>query len=174
MGSALCIYTDGSSIWNPWQGWWAFLVLENKGTHILHKDSGGESYTTNNRMELTSVIQAMLYASDHGYCDENIIVYMDSMYVHDGITKYLPQWIRRWWRLANKRPVQNKDLWVLLNTLFSKFHNLSVQWVKAHASNKYNNIVDDLAREAALRMPISQGEKTLCSVSEETNQPSLF
>jgi ribonuclease HI len=127
-------------------------------------------------MELTAVIQALIYCKELKMFDHRITLHMDSMYVHDGITKHLPQWIRRARRLANKRPVQNKDLRVILNDLLPKFPHLSLKRVKAHASNKYNNVIDELAREAALRMPIlpDMPKNYPQSSNEDPMQKSLF
>jgi ribonuclease HI len=170
------IYTDWSSIGNPGQGGWAFLVLTEKWHSIQHQSAGGESYTTNNRMELTAVIQALVYCKELKLFDHRITLHMDSMYVHDGISKHLSQRVRRGRRLANKRPVQNKDLRLLLHDLLPKFPNLSLKRVKAHATNKYNNIIDELAREAALRMPILSDMPKIYpqSNNDDPMQKSLF
>lgn len=119
--------------------------------------AGKENYTTNNRMELTAVISALLYIQQEGLFDNHVILYMDSTYVHDWLDKYLAQRIARWRRLANKKPVQNIDLRKQLSNLKDSIEaamliswwTLQREWVKAHHTDRYNNLVDKLAREQA-------------------------
>ena len=131
------IYTDGSCIGNPGKGGWAAIILDKKNQLNI---SGGESKTTNNRMELMAAIMALKKIKNRS----EIIIYTDSRYVKDGIT----DWIRKWkvnnWKSSNKKPVKNKDLWIKLDNACLK-HKVTWKWVKAHAGNKYNNLVDELA-----------------------------
>lgn len=116
-----------------------------------------ERHTTNNRMELTAVISALLYIQQESLFDTHVVLYMDSTYVHDWLDKYLAQRIARWRRLANKKPVQNIDLRKQLSTLKCDIEaEMAISWwtlqrerVKAHHTNRYNNLVDRLAREQA-------------------------
>ncbi len=116
-----------------------------------------EDHTTNNRMELTAVISALLYIQQETFFDKHVVLYMDSTYVHDWLDSYLAQRIARWRRLANKKPVQNIDLRKQLSKLKGDIEAaMAISWwnlqrarVKAHRTDKYNNLVDILAREQA-------------------------
>lgn len=132
------IYTDGACSKNPGPGGWAFII--KYGEHILEK-SGAEKETTNNRMELTGVINAL--KSLKTSCDAEI--YTDSKYVVDSIEK---GWVFRWqqnnWMKNKKEKALNKDLWEeLLNLL--KTHKTKFNWVKGHANIKENERCDKLA-----------------------------
>ena len=143
------IYTDGSSLGNPGQGgWWAIIIAEGKKKAI----SWGEPLTTNNRMELLAVIEALRYLQEKNAPSDNIIIYLDSKYVKQWV-EWLPARIHKWRRLANKKPVANKDLREQLNVLLPHFaiHRQRVKW---HANNEINNKVDKLARSAAAKQPI--------------------
>lgn len=101
-------------------------------------------------MELSAVIEALKWLNTNWHTNAPTTLYMDSMYVHNGIEKFLASWIARGWRLANKKPVLNKDLWMKLNTLLPTCPQITRKWVKAHATSKHNNAVDRLARGKAL------------------------
>lgn len=171
------IYTDWSSIWNPWPWWWWVLVVQNTSCGIKSdiELDGWEDWTTNNRMELSAVIEALTWIIENWYSSTHVEIHMDSMYVHDWINKYLVWWIARWWKLANKKPVLNKDLWMTLNTLLPQCPHVTRKWVKAHASSKYNNIVDRLARWKALSIQKSLPKNFTPPVPIEMNsQKPLF
>ncbi len=142
------IYTDGSSLGNPGQ-WWrgALIIAEGKRKSI----SGGEPLTTNNRMELMAVIEWLHYLKEKGAPNENIHIHLDSKYVKEGVER-LKYRIQRGRRLANKKPVANRDLWEKLNELLPLF-TLERHWVKWHADDELNNRVDKLARSAAAKQP---------------------
>ncbi len=143
------IYTDGSSLGNPGQwGRWAIIIAEGKKKSI----SGGEPLSTNNRMELLAVIEALLFLQEKNAPSEDVHIYLDSKYVQQWVER-LPAWIHKWWRLANKKPVANRDLRERMNVLLPSF-TLQWHWVKGHAQNEFNNKVDKLARSAAAKQPI--------------------
>ena len=131
------IYTDGACSGNPGKGGWAAIILDEKGQSSI---SGSYNKTTNNRMELTASIMALKKINNKS----EIIIYTDSRYVKDGITLWIKKWKLNNWKSANKKPVKNKDLWVKLDNLCQK-HDVNWIWVKAHAGNKFNNLVDELA-----------------------------
>ena len=135
------IYTDGSCIGNPGIGGWAAIILEDK---IEKKISGNKIDTTNNQMELTAAIKSLEYYESR----KKIIIFTDSTYVKDGITKWIKNWKVNNWKTASKQNVKNKELWEKLDTL-AKFHDVQWKWIKAHAKNFYNNMADELARETA-------------------------
>ncbi len=145
--SKITIYTDGACKNNPGPGGWAAIIIyQSKENKITEKIvTGSETYTTNNRMELLSVINA-LNVLKHP-CEINL--YTDSQYVKNGITKWLPNWRAKNWRTANGSAVKNQDLWEMLD-LATKNHNISWHWVKAHNGNLINERVDELARQAII------------------------
>ena len=133
----LKIYTDGACSGNPGKGGWAAIILDEKNQSSI---SGSENKTTNNRMELMAPIMALKKIKTKS----EIMIYTDSRYVKDGITKWIKKWKLNNWKSANKKPVKNKDLWVKLDNCCQK-HDVSWKWVKAHSGNKLNNLVDELA-----------------------------
>ena len=134
----LKIYTDGACSGNPGKGGWAAIILnsDSNQTHI----SGSEVKTTNNRMELMAPIMALKKIKKKS----EITIYTDSKYVKEGITDWIKKWKLNNWKNSSKKPVKNKDLWIKLDSLCNK-HKVVWKWVKAHAGNKYNNLVDELA-----------------------------
>ena len=136
------IYTDGACSGNPGAGGWG-AILRCQG--VEKELSGGEANTTNNRMELTAVIEALKALKKP--C--KVILYTDSRYVMDGVTKWLPNWQINGWRTANKKtPVKNIDLWQILESLL-KNHQIKWGWVKWHNGHLENERVDELARHQA-------------------------
>ena len=131
------IYTDGACSGNPGKGGWAAIIIEGKNQLNI---SGSENNTTNNRMELMAPIMALKKIKSKS----EITIYTDSRYVKDGITEWIKKWKLNNWKSSNKKPVKNKDLWVKLDYCCQK-HEVSWKWVKAHARNKLNNLVDELA-----------------------------
>jgi ribonuclease HI len=130
-------YTDGACRGNPGPGGWG-VVLRSGGQE--KQLCGGEPETTNNRMELTAAIEAI--AALKGAC--RVKLYTDSTYVRNGITEWLPNWIRRGWRTAGRKPVKNQDLWERLNALAAG-HEIEWHWVKGHAGHAGNELADALA-----------------------------
>ena len=136
------IYTDGSCIGNPGSGGWAAIILNGDKQDII---SGRKKNTTNNQMELMAAIKVLVFFSKK----QKIRIYTDSNYVKEGITNWIKIWEKNNWKTANKKKVKNIELWIKLNTL-SNFHDIEWKWVKAHAGDPMNSLVDKLARKAAL------------------------
>ena len=133
----LKIYTDGACSGNPGKGGWAAIIIDGKNQSNI---SGSENKTTNNRMELMAPIMALKKIKNKS----EITIFTDSRYVKDGITEWIKKWKLNNWKNSNKKPVKNKDLWIKLDNCCKK-HDVNWKWVKAHAGNKLNNLVDELA-----------------------------
>ena len=132
------IYTDGACSGNPGPGGWGAILIY--GTH-KRELSGGEADTTNNRMELTAVIQALSLLKEPCIVE----LWSDSKYVIDGLEKgWARGWQKRGWIKSDKKPALNPDLWGRLLELES-LHTLRYHWLKGHAENEYNNRCDELA-----------------------------
>ncbi len=132
------LYTDGACSGNPGPGGWG-AILEWGG--VEKELSGGESATTNNRMELTAVIEGLSALKEPCIVE----LYSDSKYVIDGLSKgWAASWQKNGWRKADKKPALNPDLWERLLSLTQK-HILHYHWVKGHADNPKNNRCDELA-----------------------------
>ncbi len=141
MSEKVQIYTDGACLGNPGKGGWgAILIYKEHQKKIF----GGELETTNNRMEMKAVIESLRALKK----SSEIILYTDSTYVKDGITKWIHSWKKNGWRNANRKPVKNSDLWQELDIEVKK-HRIEWIWVKGHSGNYYNEIVDELARNGA-------------------------
>ena len=136
----IVIYTDGACKGNPGPGGWGAVL--RSGGHEKHIH-GGEKLTTNNRMELRAVIEA-LKSLTMG-CE--IDLYTDSQYVQKGISEWIVGWERRGWKRADKKPVKNLDLWQQL-ALLAKQHTVRWHWVRGHSGHVENERVDQLANEA--------------------------
>ena len=135
------IYTDGACSGNPGPGGWAVIILVNN--EIKEMFFGSEKNTTNNQMELLAPIKAIQKFKKKS----EISIFTDSTYVRDGITIWIKQWEKNGWKTSSKKPVKNKELWKKLKNLSSK-HSIKWIWVKGHAQDKYNNLVDELAQGA--------------------------
>jgi ribonuclease HI len=135
----IVIYTDGACKGNPGPGGWGVL-LRSGGTE--KELFGGELDTTNNRMELTAVIEAL--SALKRPC--KVTLYLDSEYVRKGITEWIKGWKARGWRTAAKAPVKNVDLWQKLDSVVSSSaHDIDWRWVKGHAGDPGNERADLLA-----------------------------
>jgi len=143
------IYTDGGCSGNPGPGGWAYImVLEVvEGDKILAEQWGAEKETTNNRMELTAVIEALKSLETMNETPRQLAVYTDSQYVQKGMSEWIHQWKKNFWRTSDKKPVKNQDLWQRLDTLAAAF-SISWNWVKGHAGNEYNERCDALTQRA--------------------------
>ncbi len=141
------IYTDGSSLGNPGNGGWGFLVVEKE--NIIYEKGGNEIETTNNRMELTAAIKSLIYISTRQGL-VHVEINTDSSYVLGGITSWIENWENNGWKTANKKPVLNKDLWQELVILSRKLGNkLSWKKVKGHSGHTYNDRADEIATKSA-------------------------
>jgi ribonuclease HI len=135
------IWTDGACKGNPGPGGWGALL--RAGVHEKEL-FGGEPATTNNRMELTAVIEALGLLKRR--C--RVVVHTDSQYVKLGVTEWLPMWIRRGWKTAGNKAVKNADLWRRLAQLDGE-HDVDWRWVKGHAGVPGNERADALANRGA-------------------------
>ena len=139
------IYTDGACRGNPGPGGWAATL--QLGAHFREL-SGAEPATTNNRMELTAVIEALKALKRP--C--NVALYLDSQYVRQGITQWIHGWKAKGWRTADKQPVKNVDLWQELDRLVSSSgHRIEWHWVKGHAGDPGNERADALANQGVAK-----------------------
>jgi len=137
------IYTDGACRPNPGPGGWA-AILQWKGREQVL--TGGHAGTTNNRMELQAAIAGL-----HALRQPSLVdLYTDSTYLQRGITEWLASWLARGWRKADRKPVQNADLWRQLHELIGE-HEVHWHWVQAHSGNMQNERVDSLAYAAIER-----------------------
>jgi ribonuclease HI len=134
------VYTDGACRGNPGPGGWAALLTSGSNEKEI---SGAELSTTNNRMELTAVIEALQALKR----PVTVQLYTDSQYVRRGITEWLPGWKARGWRTAGRQPVKNQDLWEILERASAR-HRVSWHWVPGHAGVAGNERVDALANAA--------------------------
>ena len=132
------IYTDGACSGNPGPGGWGVLLIYGEARRSLQ---GGESETTNNRMELMAAIMALEALTRPCVID----LWTDSQYVRQGITEWLAGWKRNGWKTAARKPVKNDDLWKRLDEAQSR-HRVDWHWVKGHAGHTENEEVDGLAR----------------------------
>ena len=138
------IHTDGACLGNPGPGGWAALLRFRGREREL---AGGEPLTTNNRMELMAAIVALETLSTA--CD--VVLTTDSQYVRQGITLWMPNWLRRNWRTAGGDAVKNRDLWERLHAACAR-HRIDWRWVKGHSGDPDNERVDQLARAQALAL----------------------
>ncbi|MFL2840349.1 MAG: ribonuclease HI [Pseudohongiellaceae bacterium] len=137
VNKVVTIYTDGACRGNPGPGGWGVLLeYENKQRTLY----GGESLTTNNRMELTAVIKALEVLK----LNSPIELYTDSKYVLKGITEWMPNWKKRNWLTVSKKPVLNVDLWQELDSLVLG-HKINWHWIKGHSGDPGNERADQLA-----------------------------
>jgi ribonuclease HI len=134
------IYSDGACSGNPGPGGWGAVLISGKHRKEI---SGGESLTTNNRMELTAAISALEALKKRS----DVELWTDSAYVRNGITTWIHGWKKNGWRTADKKPVKNVELWQELDRLRDK-HNIAWHWLKGHAGHPENERADELARFA--------------------------
>ena len=133
------IYADGACKGNPGPGGWGVLLRDGGREREM---CGGEAQTTNNRTELTAVIEGLLSLKARS----TVRVYTDSQYVQKGISEWIHNWKRRGWLTADKKPVKNVDLWKLLEEAAQR-HEVEWHWVKGHAGHPENERADALANK---------------------------
>lgn len=145
----MIIYTDGSCHGNPGKGGWALYCPETG-----FESSGAEAKTTNNRMELTAIMSALMVPGVTK-------IVTDSDYCHKGCTKWAKGWAKKGWKTSTGSKVKNDDLWKKILELDPT--RVEFQWVKAHATDEHNNHVDQLANRAidSLSTPVSETDKRI-------------
>ncbi len=142
MSEIVDVYTDGACKGNPGPGGWGVLLRWNGHEKELF---GGEPHTTNNRMELRAVIEALAALKR----DSSVRLHTDSKYVLDGITTWIHNWKKRGWKTAGKKPVKNVDLWQQLDAL-ARQYTVTWVWVKGHAGHDGNERADALANRGVV------------------------
>jgi len=148
MNETIEIYTDGACKGNPGPGGWGALLRWGGHERELF---GGESSTTNNRMELQAVIEALRALKR----PMQVVVHTDSQYVQKGITEWLRNWKSRGWKTADRKPVKNVDLWQQLDELVG-VHDVHWKWVRGHAGHPENERADALANRGVPKARVSR------------------
>ncbi|MBI9098194.1 MAG: ribonuclease HI [Spirochaetaceae bacterium] len=139
--SKIIVYTDGGCTGNPGPGGWAAVLLYNENEVRL---SGGDHSTTNNKMELTAVIKALMHINENSDLrGKPVEIFTDSQYVKNGLTQWIHNWIKNGWKTAAKKPVKNQDYWIALKSEADKLQ-LKWNWVKGHSGDEYNELCDSL------------------------------
>ncbi|MEQ8369815.1 MAG: ribonuclease HI [Alphaproteobacteria bacterium] len=136
------VFTDGACSGNPGPGGWGAILRWNSHEREM---SGGETATTNNRMEMMAAIVALETLSR----PVTVVIHTDSTYLRDGMTKWLTGWKRNGWRTASRQPVRNRDLWERLEQAIAH-HTVTWRWVRGHTGHPENERADALARAAIL------------------------
>lgn len=134
------IFTDGACSGNPGPGGWGVLIIDGDARTEMN---GGDSETTNNRMEMRAAIEALKATGD-----APIILHTDSQYVKNGINTWIHGWKRNGWKTASRKPVKNKDLWQELDAL-TEGRDIDWRWIKGHNGHPGNERADELARMGA-------------------------
>lgn len=142
-GNGLLIYTDGGCSGNPGPGGWACVLKDGS---VQRERSGGAQHTTNNKMELTAVIEALRTArAEFGADKRHISIYTDSQYVKNGITSWIHNWEKNGWQTSAKKPVKNRELWQELKRQ-SDGLQLNWHWVKGHSGDELNEKCDQMVQ----------------------------
>ena len=164
----IIIYTDGGCSGNPGPGAWAYVMRYNDR---VREDSGFESETTNNKMELRAVIEALSYLSDlrHSFVEDHpaapagprsspprwlsseVRLFTDSQYVKNGVESWIKTWKQKSWKTADRKPVKNRELWMRLDLLVQEIKP-TLFWVEGHAGNPDNERCDSLVQEKVKAM----------------------
>ena len=134
------IFTDGACSGNPGPGGWGAILRAGRHEKEI---SGGEAATTNNRMEITAAIRALQSLTK----PSAVTIHTDSRYLMDGATQWMKRWKANGWKTADKKPVKNGDLWLLLEDAMAP-HAVKWRWVKGHSDHVENSRADELARAA--------------------------
>jgi ribonuclease HI len=140
-GPVVEIFTDGACMGNPGPGGWGAILRYGRREKEIY---GGEPATTNNRMEIMAAIQGLESLSR----PSRVRVYTDSVYLRNGITRWVPGWKRNGWKTRDNKPVKNVDLWTRLDTA-ARGHQVQWFWVKGHAGHPENERADELAGRGA-------------------------
>jgi ribonuclease HI len=138
MSQRVAIWTDGACSGNPGPGGWGAILVYGDTQKEL---SGGETLTTNNRMELMAAISALTALSRACHVD----LHTDSQYVRGGVMTWMKGWKRNGWKTSDKKLVKNQDLWEALDAALQR-HDIAWHWVKGHAGDPMNERADELAR----------------------------
>ena len=136
------IYTDGACSGNPGPGGWGAVIIYKAQEADLN---GGDPQTTNNRMEMMAAIKSLECLPHRA----QVTIVTDSQYLKDGITRWISNWKTNGWKTADKKPVKNQDLWLLLDGLMGQ-HIIEWEWVKGHSGHLYNDRADALARNGII------------------------
>ena len=139
MNDRVVVFTDGACSGNPGPGGWGAILAWGEREKTL---CGGESLTTNNRMEIMAAIMALEALTRP--CD--VELHTDSQYLRGGVTQWIHGWKRNGWRTADKKPVKNEDLWRRLDATAAR-HTIDWRWIKGHAGHAMNERADELARQ---------------------------
>ena len=139
----LFAYTDGACSGNPGPGGWGVLLVARDGGRVVKERelSGGDADTTNNRMELMAAISALEKLAK----PSTLTIVTDSVYVKDGLTKWIHGWKKNGWKTAARKPVKNEELWRRLDDAQAR-HTITWEWIKGHAGHPENERADELAR----------------------------
>jgi ribonuclease HI len=151
--NGLALFTDGACTGNPGPGAWAF-VLQNAQGQILSEGSDVSSLTTNNKMELSAVIEGLLAAKKVCTTACTLYFYSDSKYVVDGFNQWIEGWKKRGWKKADHQPPENLDLWKQLDALKydPSFKNVFAHWIKGHAGHPQNEYCDEQCQKSLKSM----------------------
>ena len=142
---SFALYTDGACRGNPGPGSYAYLVQEPTD-EILHESACHSEYTTNNKMEMSAVVEGLEFLKTSVSPMHTIYVFTDSKYVVDGMKSWIHSWKKRDWKKADKKPPENLELWKSLDQL-SQICNVEFHWVKGHSGHPQNEYVDGLANK---------------------------
>ncbi len=151
MKNKIEIFTDGACRGNPGPGGWGVLLRRQGQEKTLY---GGETETTNNRMELMAAIIGLESLNEP--CSVSLTT--DSKYVMNGITDWIENWKKRGWKTAAKKPVKNEDLWRRLDKARDQ-HEINWQWVKGHSGHRENELVDALANQGVDELLLQNNER---------------
>jgi len=150
MTESIYIFTDGSSRGNPGPGGWGAILIGKFGSFEVKELGGGEAHTTNNRMELSAAIRALSFATSQlqNFSTSKLVIYTDSGYLVEGITKWIHNWQKRRWKTADKKPVLNRDLW---EELYGLADGKKIEWkhIRGHVGVAGNERCDEIATSFA-------------------------
>ncbi len=142
----ISIYTDGGCLGNPGVGAWAYVLVDKD---IFASDSGYEERTTNNRMELSAVIEALRHCEKH-YATAHLLLFSDSQYVVRGAVEWLPAWKKKQWKGSNRKIIQNVEFWKSLDAL-AQLLTIEWKWVPGHADVRYNEFCHEMVHSTIKR-----------------------